>query len=611
MQASTDSLLALIDDILDFSRGKAERLMLEAFDFNLRAAVEDVTDMLAIQAHNKGLTICCLVNPEVPVFVCGDSGKIRQVLIDLIGNAIKFTKNGEILIRVSLVEEAASHIKARFVITDTGMGMTPARLERVMNSFTLDEATIRQRYGEPEGGLDLSKKIVEMMGGRMGIESEAGKGTSCWFTVVLEKGKEAGSAEIIVPEDFCSKRILVADGHVVNRLVAGELLQAWGCRYDKAANSSQALDILHQAVAERDPFHIVLIDMQMPEMAGETLSQKIKADLDLRDIPMGMIAPMEQHIYEDEMQKTGFSACLTRPIKKFNLFNCLCTLFGCSSRRNIKASASLRTGQISGQDNKKEINILLADDNVVNQTIALRILEDLGCSADVVENGKEAIAALETGPYDLVLMDVEMPEMNGLEAVEIIRDPQSMVHNHNIPVIAMTTTEIKGAQEKYLESGMDDYICKPITDSALNEVLTKYLAFKESSTIAAPVQILKSVEVLQIEHMQQIANGDADFVQELISLFLADNGKRLMTLEAALQDFNAEQFEYEAHVMHGSCATAGAKRMQEIASRLEQIGASGELSPAFEQFDKLKFEFKKVAGYFQEYIYSQKSSSFP
>ncbi len=597
MPSLTDSLPALINDILGFSNREDRQLEMERTAFNLRGAVEDVTDMLAVEAHKKGLAICSLVNQDVPTLVNGDSGKLRHVLINLIGNSIKFTEKGEVFIRVSLEEESVSHISARFVVTDTGIGITAGRLSRLLKSSSPTDPSLEIKDQAAGHGLDISKMMVEIMGGSIGVESEEGKGTSCWFTVSFKKVKEAGNSEIIVSEDLRSKRILVVGGHTADRLVLGALLQTWGCRYDEAAGGAQALDKLHQAVARKDPFHIALLDMQRPEMDGKTLGLKIKADFALRDTRLGLIAPIEQHVYEDEIQKIGFGACLTRPIKKSNLYECLYTLLGLSAGQANDAIASRQGCDIySKKDREGQINILLAEDNAENKKIALRILGNLGCSAEVVENGEKVIAALEAAPYDLVLMDVARSELKGLEAIGIIRDPQSMVCNHNVPVVAITAHTEQGEQEKYLESGMDDYINMPITDLALSGVLQKYLPFNETV-------------VLKIEHLHQIANGDPTFVQEMMALFLFDNKKRLLSLEAALHDLNAQQFEYEAHVMHGSCASAGAKRMKEIASQLEQIGAGGELSPAFAGLDNLKLEFKQVARYFQEYMHAQKSLS--
>jgi len=486
IRASADSLLAIINDILDFSKIEAGHLELEVLDFDLRTTVEDVTDMLAVRAHDKGLELSCLVYPDVPALLCGDPGRLRQILINLAGNAIKFTERGEVFIRVTREEETDRDITVKFSVTDTGIGIPEDQENFLFKSFTQADASITRKYGGTGLGLAISKQLAELMGGRMGVESKEAKGSTFWFTALLGKQPEDREPEVVIPEDIRGQRILIVDDHATNRLVLRELLHSWDCRYEEAENAEQALERLHQAFAETDPFRIALLDMQMPLMDGATLGQKIKADPDLTPTRLIMLTSAGKRGDASRLKTIGFSAYLNKPVKKSHLYDCLVTVLGISSTPSKERSTPIITRYGLEETKKKRIRILVAEDNVVNQKVALRILQKLGYRADAVADGREAVMALETIPYDLVLMDVQMPQMDGFEATGVIRDPASRVRNHHIPVIAMTAHAMKGDREKCLEAGMDDYVSKPVTALALNDILEKYL--RGETVEAVPAQ---------------------------------------------------------------------------------------------------------------------------
>jgi PAS domain S-box-containing protein len=489
IRTSAESLLSIINDILDFSKIEAGQLDLELLDFDLRTTVEDVVDMLAIRAEDKGLELSCLVYPDVPSLVRGDPGRLRQILINLIGNAIKFTDEGEVFIRVTLKEETDSHVSVRFAVTDTGIGIPQEDLPRLFKSFSQLDASTTRKYGGTGLGLAISKQLVEMMGGQAGVVSQEGEGSTFWFTVVQEKQPGASKPETLIPEDIRGARILVVDDHPTNRLVFRELLRSWGCRFEEAVDGPGALEALGRAAAEGDPFRIALLDMQMPEMDGKTLGQKIKSDPLLRDTLLVMLTSVGRRGDAAKLQEVGFAAYLIKPIKKSQLYNCLVTVLGSASAPHRELPRPIITRHTLEEDKKRRVRILVAEDNVVNQKVALRILEKLGYRADAVADGREAVTALETIPYDLVLMDVQMPEMNGFEATAKIRDPRSRVLRHDIPVIAMTAHALKGDREKCLDAGMDDYVTKPVTAFALKEVLEKHLSEETASSASVPPRI--------------------------------------------------------------------------------------------------------------------------
>jgi PAS domain S-box-containing protein len=485
IRTSADSLLSIINDVLDFSKIEAGHMDLEILDFDLRTTVEDVTDMLAVRAHDKGLELSCLVYPDVPALVCGDPGRLRQILINLTGNAIKFTEQGEVFIRVTREQETDRDVTVRFSVTDTGIGIPEDHENFLFKSFTQADASITRKYGGTGLGLAISKQLAELMGGRMGVESEEGAGSTFWFTLVLGKQPEDRKTEVVIPEDIRGQRILIVDDHATNRLVLRELLRSWDCRFEEAENGEQALERLREALAETDPFRIALVDMQMPVMDGATLGGKIKADPDLNPTRLVMLTSAGMRGDASRLKAIGFSAYLNKPVKKSHLYDSLATVLGIPSTPSRERSTPIITRYGLEEAKKRRVRILVAEDNVVNQKVALHILQKLGYRADAVADGREAVMALETIPYDLVLMDVQMPQMDGFEATGVIRDPASRVRNHHIPVIAMTAHAMKGDREKCLEAGMDDYVSKPVTALALNEILEKYLQSETVSTVPA------------------------------------------------------------------------------------------------------------------------------
>jgi len=479
IRQSAEPLLSIINDILDFSKIEAGRLDLESLDFDLRTTVEDVVELLAVKAQEKGLELSSLVHPDVPALVRGDPGRLRQILTNLIGNAVKFTHQGEVSVRVLLQEETEEKATVRFEVTDTGIGIPRDKMGLLFQSFSQVDSSMTRRYGGTGLGLAISKRLVEMMGGQIGVQSEEGRGTTFWFTVVLEKQGGAGAVEAVVPEDVRGERVLVVDDHPTNRLVLTEMLRSWGCRYEEAADGVEALEKLRRALAEGRPFRIALLDMQMPDMDGKTLSRVIKSDPALKDTLLVMLTSVGQRGDAAELQKIGLSAYLIKPVRKSQLYDCLVTVLGAAETQAARTGGRpILTRYGLQEEKKRRVRILLAEDNAVNQKVALKILERLGYRADAVGNGKEALAALEKIPYDLVLMDVQMPEMDGFEATRAVRDGRAKVLDRNVPIIAMTAHAMKGDRERCLEAGMDDYIGKPVTPSAVKEILEKYLGPK-------------------------------------------------------------------------------------------------------------------------------------
>jgi two-component system sensor histidine kinase/response regulator len=475
VRVSADSLLHIINDILDLSKIEAGKLDLEILDFDLRTSLEDVCDVLTEKSAKKDMGFSCMIPPEVPCWLRGDPGRLRQVLLNLGGNAVKFTEKGEVVVRVSLDGENDTQATVRFAVTDTGIGIPADRLNRLFKSFSQADGSTTRKYGGTGLGLVISKQLAEKMGGEIGVKSEEGQGSTFWFTAVLEKQPERQEALLVLPADILGKRILVVDDNATNREVLSAYLGSWDCQCHVASGAQEALCMLREAVETEAPFHLVILDHMMPEMDGEALGRAIKADPMLKDTPLVMLTSWGRRGDAARVKEIGFSAYLTKPVKHSQLFDCLVTVLGEGSGRAKQDKKPPLVTRHTLAEAKRRVRILLVEDNIVNQKLAVRLLEKMGYRSDAVGNGKEAVEALEMVPYDVVLMDVQMPEMDGYEATRVIRNPQSKVQNHDVPIVAMTANAMKGDRERCLEAGMDDYLSKPIQPQKLLEVIQTFL----------------------------------------------------------------------------------------------------------------------------------------
>ncbi len=477
VQVSADSLLSIINDILDFSKIEAGKMDFEIYDFDLRPAVEEMSEMISLKAHEKGLEFACLIQPDVPARIRGDAGRLRQILINLTGNAIKFTEKGDVVIRVSLVNETEQNQTIRFAVSDTGIGIPADRLNRLFKSFSQVDVTTTRRYGGTGLGLAVSKKLVELMGGKIGVESQEGKGSTFWFTLVTEKVIQAHPAKIELPTDVKGKRILAVDDSAINLEVVSSFFKAWECDFQIASTAKNAFQILSKAAQIGAPFHLVIIDYMMPDIDGEMLGRIIKADPALKETVLIMLTSRGMRGDAAKMKQIGFTAYLTKPVRKQQLFDCIVkSLSGQKPSTTATAAQSdFITRYSLGEDPEKAIRILLVEDNEINRRLAIHMLQKAGYEVDFALNGRDAVKALEQTPYHLVLMDVNMPEMDGFETTRMIRDKSSKVIDHNIPIIAMTAYAMRGDKERCLQEGMDDYVSKPIKPALLFDTILKHL----------------------------------------------------------------------------------------------------------------------------------------
>ncbi|MCK4304085.1 MAG: response regulator, partial [Candidatus Eisenbacteria sp.] len=475
IRKSGDALLSIINDILDFSKIEAGKLDSEVLDFDLFTTLEDVSEMLAHKAHQKGLEFICSTDPGVPSLLQGDPGRLRQVLANLTSNAIKFTSEGEVAICVSLENEDDEKATIRFTVRDTGIGIPEDRQEALFSPFTQADGSTTRKFGGTGLGLSISRRLVEMMGGEIGVESEEGQGSEFWFTAVFVKQAGVPERPVAIVDSIGDKRILVVDDNATNRRVLTQTLHSWGCRYDEAASGEAALLKLTLGLAENDPFRFVILDMLMPGMDGEELGTRIKQDPQLRDLLLLVMLGSSGGCRDAaRLREIGFSAYLTKPVIQSQLYDALMMIINHGPCERECTCASLVTGHAIAEARRRKVRILLVEDNISNQRVALAITRGLGYRADAVANGIEAIKALETLPYDLVFMDCQMPEMDGYEATARIRDESSSVRRHDIPIIALTANAMKGDREKCIAAGMDDYVPKPVKCQDLSAVIKKW-----------------------------------------------------------------------------------------------------------------------------------------
>jgi signal transduction histidine kinase/DNA-binding response OmpR family regulator len=471
---SANSLMSVINEILDFSKIEAGKMEIESVDFDLNLVLDDMVDVLAIRAHEKNLVMACLIETPVPAFLVGDPGRLRQVLTNLLGNAIKFTHEGEILLNVAVNKESANEVILEFSVSDTGIGIPDIKIQSLFEAFTQADGSTTRKFGGTGLGLTISKKLVHMMGGSINIESTVGKGSKFIFTAKFLKQEIQSQPDFHKADlsKLSKKYILIVDDNITNRKVLGNMLKLWRCEYEEATNGNSALKKMRIALKNGKPFDMAILDMCMPKMDGETLGKLIKDDIDLQKTVLVMLTSIGERGDVKRLQRQGFSAYLTKPIKQSQLLNCLLSI---SKTTNIVLEKEKTDNKFIPEIDKSKIKILLVEDNATNQKVALVILKKMGYHADAVSDGSEAVRVLENITYDLILMDVMMPEMDGYEATRIIRDPLTSILDHKVPIIAMTANAMKGDKEKCILAGMDDYISKPVKNEDLSRKIRKWL----------------------------------------------------------------------------------------------------------------------------------------
>ena len=586
VRSSGQSLLAILGDILDFSKIEAGSLSLETINFDLRREVEEVAALLATNAHEKGLELASYVEPGTPTDVRGDPFRLRQILTNILGNAIKFTEEGEVTLRAELIEDNPDTVTVRFEVSDTGIGMSEEQRSRLFKPFTQADASTTRRYGGTGLGLAISKQLVSMMGGEIGARTEPGVGSTFWFTSVLEKRAEDVRAAPVPRAGLRDLRVLIVDDHETNRRILHKQITSWGMRDGMAEDGPEALELLRAAANRGEAYDLAVLDMQMPGMDGIQLARAINAEPAISNTRLVLLTSIGINVNENAHQ-AGVDVVLTKPVRQSQLHDTLAMMLGSPaetlaepSREAVSlaphATPAAEVGPSRG-------HVLLAEDYPVNQMVAIRMLERSGYRVDAVNNGMEAVEALARTSYAAVLMDVQMPVMDGYEATaEIRRREESGLH---IPVIAMTADAMQGDREKALAAGMDDYIAKPVQREELDAVLRRWIPEQEPPAL--------DLSVLESRRGPQ-EDGEPDKLIRIVGIFIDDVPLRLEEFRQAVESGETQKIEETAHMLKGGSGYMGATHMAEICAEIQALGASGELSRVPELLDALEAEFERL-----------------
>ncbi len=575
---SADSLLTVINDILDFSKIEAGKLDLDPVPFGLRDCVEGTLKTLALRAHAKGLELSARVAPELPDSLLGDVGRLRQVLVNLVGNALKFTEVGEVIVSVEAEPsgEGADGVTLHFQVRDTGIGIPPEKQKAIFEPFEQADGSTTRKYGGTGLGLAISAKIVDLMGGRMWVESEPGRGSVFHYTARLGKGSGASpSAGEVDPEALRDLPVLVVDDNRTNRLILDEVLASWGASPTSVDGGPAALSALRLARARGRAFPVVLVDGMMPGMDGYALAEAIAADPQLAGVLIVMLTSNDKSGELARCQALGIAARLTKPVRQSDLFEVLIGLLASGAARVAVAppkAVAVAPGSPSGT--VRPLKILLAEDNVVNQKVVTSMLEKRGHSVTVAGDGRQALLEWSRATFDVVLMDVQMPEMDGFEAVAAIRKDETGT-GRRLPVVALTAHAMKGDRERCLAAGFDAYVAKPIR----SEILLATLAELASAPVAVPAPVASPASgdrsIFDLDAALECTGGDLPLFREVLGLFLEDCPRLLAEARTAIEASDGPALRRAAHTLKGSAGNFAAAGVVAAAERLESSGRSG------------------------------------
>lgn len=585
---SAEALLTVINDILDFSKIEAGKMLIENTETNLRQLLEEVTDLLAAVAQRKGVEMLCAIRPNVPEFVRADSVRIRQVINNLVGNAVKFTSEGEVVLMCELLGETATHVQIRLSVRDTGIGIPQDGVKRIFESFTQVDGSTTRRFGGTGLGLTICRQLVNLMGGTIGVSSKVGIGSTFWIELNLEKAEHQTSQKHL-PGDIHGLRVLVVDDNSTNRFILREQLRCWGCRSDEVENGSEALVVMHDA--KDDPYALVIMDMQMPELDGMQTAALIRKDPRLANAKLILLSSIGEQWPRKELAEAGFAACLSKPVRQSQLFNIIIELMGYSSTSEPINS--------EGHENVLEpvLKILVAEDNIVNRKVATKLLHRLGHEVTCAENGVEAVKLATGSEFDLVLMDVQMPEMDGLEATAAIRQFQADSEKR-IAIIAMTAHVMKGDRERCLAAGMDDYVSKPITPEKIKRVLRKW--GKKDTQQNAVSSLSKMDGAFDEQYLAEVISNEALFGAELLKEFCNAGPNLLDEIRKSVQAGDLEAAGTYAHSLKGCSASLGANGLSGACKAMEVAVSDRDIGRCSELLMELEFRIIEVIAYLQK-----------
>jgi two-component system sensor histidine kinase/response regulator len=573
---SAESLLTIINDILDVSKIEARRLTLERAPFRFRDTVEDGVRLLAPRAAEKGLELACRIAPDVPDALLGDAGRLRQIILNLVGNAVKFTDNGEVVVEVTVERRTDEAVALRFMVRDTGIGIAHDKQWKIFGAFVQADASTTRRYGGTGLGLTISAQLVEMMDGRLWLESEPGVGSRFYFVAQFAIHADATAPIVAQAGTLRDIRTLIVDDNATNRLILSEILSGWQMQVTAEASAAAALQTLHTAVEHGRPFHLVLTDALMPDIDGFRLAEQIATNKRLQELKVILLTSAGSPL-PHERGASHFAARLTKPVKQSDLLDAIVTAFagpapapGRRSRAKRRSTAAAPT---------RPLHILVAEDNATNQKLVEALLEQKGHSVSMVADGRQAIDREAQEPFDLILMDVQMPGVGGLEATAAIRERERTTGRH-IPIVALTASAMAGDRERCLEAGMDGYISKPLRPDELFATIDALWASSGDANPESDVPAPVTAPSVDIGALLAGFGGNARLVGEVIDVFLQDAPNMLERLRDAARARDAAGLATAAHALKGAAGLFSQGNAYESARRLEHAAKAGDLSAA-------------------------------
>jgi PAS domain S-box-containing protein len=593
---SGESLLRLINDILDFSKIEAGKIELDRVNFDLDENLGDTMRALAVRAHGKGLELACRIRPDVPTFLCGDAARLRQIVVNLVGNAIKFTEGGEVVLEVWPEAANDSEVELHFAIRDTGIGVPAGKQKVIFEIFEQADSSPTRRFGGTGLGLAISSRLVDVMGGRIWVDSEVGRGSTFHFTARFRLAEEApGEKRHACPVAVHDTPVLVIDDNGTNRLILEEILKSWAMRPKCVAGGREALQALREAHRAGSPYRLVLTDVHMPEMSGFTLAEAIRRDPELTSTMIMMLTSGDQPGDAARCEALHIAAHLMKPIKQSELLDAITLALGLAApdHEGLAAVVSQRGRGLPS------LRILLAEDSLVNQKLAMALLEAQGHKITLVGNGREALATLVAQPFDLVLMDVQMPEMDGLEATAAIRTREKTAGGGHVPIVAMTAHALKGDRELCLAAGMDEYIAKPIRAHELFDVIEAVVL---PAKAAPPAPATK--EIIDWAESLRGVEGDQRLLKTLVEAALKEIPGLAAAAARAVAEADAPALRLAAHTLRGSLRYFGDTSAIEHLQQLEQMGQDRNLADAGVALASLQEEIAEITSAMQKYLRS-------
>jgi PAS domain S-box-containing protein len=592
VKTSADALLVVINDILDFSKIEAGKLELDTAVFNLRDLLEETARAFGVTASNKGLELVCDIHSNVPEIVSGDAARLRQVLVNLLGNALKFTDRGEVVLQAEVQRFHDRSVDLHFAVRDTGIGIVKEKQGHIFEAFVQADGSSTRKYGGTGLGLTISNRLVSVMGGRIWIESEPGQGSTFHFTAKFELTTVSPSPAGRIVRTLAGIPVLVVDDNPTNRRILEMTLQQWGMKPFLVSSGWSALAELRRAQESGNPIPLILLDAQMPQLDGFATAAKIKGDTSLSAATIMMLTSGGQRGDADRCRQSGIAGYLSKPVRQWELREAILRVLGFKPQRGESSRLVTRH---SLEETRRHLRILLAEDNAINRELTTRILSKRGHSVTTAENGRLALDVLETQAFDLVLMDVQMPEMDGFDATAAIRKREASSGTH-IPIIAMTAHAMKGDRERCLQAGMDAYISKPVQSEELLklvEALGATAAPTPPDTSDTPVNE-RAEEVLDRTVALARADGDETLLADLAKLLLEESPKMLAAVQAAVSEGDARRLERAAHSLKGAVSTFAAHASVEAAVRLERLGRAGDLAEAPQAYAALEAQIEKL-----------------